>query len=268
MQRAPLESFAKRVDTLDALELYLAGSPAGAAQARSQCAELEARNMRVSSRLARRIATKRYTREGLRQIFSAPLASPNAAELTPSYDWRDALLSGLLDPADVAADTLEREPELVFYQPTPARVIAELFAHAQLGPSDTLCDLGSGLGHVVILAALLTGARALGVEREPACCEHAQRSAEKLALDEVRITCGDARTADFGQSSVFFLYTPFRGSVLRQVLRRLELLAGTRALRIASFGPCTAELAREHWLTRHEGASEHRELAVFTSSAR
>ncbi len=272
MQRTVLENFARRVAALAELELYLAGSR-GDAAARTRAGErserLEARNARASLRLAQRIAAKRYTRAGLRRVFSAETAGAHGTELKTSYDWRDTLLDGLLSADEVAPERLEPEPELVFYQPTPARVIAALIDQTQLGPSDTLCDLGSGLGHVIILASLLTGARTLGIERELAYCEHARSSVRRLALDSVQLACGDARELNYGASNVFFLYTPFRGRALQQVLRRLEALAGTRSLRVASYGPCTLELAREAWLVRREDVSPSpRELAVFTAAAR
>jgi len=265
--------FAARARALDALELSRA-SPllAHAAQtaASARAAELEARTARVSARLRARIASGRYTREGLRQVFRA-LATAEAPEsgTIPHYGLGDSLLAGLLHPGEPEPETRAIEPELVFYQPSPVHVIVSLFERAELGPGDQICDLGSGLGHVLILARLLFGARALGVEREPAYFEHAQRSIRALCLNGIELLCADAREADFGASNVFFLYTPFRGAVLGQVMKRLREQARTRHLRVCCSGPCSQMITREDWLVRcgPPWESEAGELLVLESAA-
>ena len=68
---------------------------------------------------------------------------------------------------------------MVFYQPTPGRIIFELVERAALQKHDTFYDLGSGLGQVVILVSLLSGARAKGIEFDPAYCEYARRCATR-----------------------------------------------------------------------------------------
>jgi len=52
-----------------------------------------------------------------------------------------------------------RRQEMIAYRPTPAHAILELIKDANLCQDDVFCDLGSGLGHVVMLVALLSGAR-------------------------------------------------------------------------------------------------------------
>ena len=259
------DAFAARERAIDELDLVLA-SPLGAVTARTRLAALEARQARVCARLRARIAAGRFTRSGLRRIF---LSEPGEAQGEPSYDFRDTLLAGMLSLDELAAETLAREAELVFYQPTPARVIAKLLERAELSPEDALCDLGSGLGHVVILARLLFGARALGVEREPAYHAHAQRSASDLGLGGIELVCGDAREVSFGESNVFFLYTPFRDEALRLVLNRLERTARERELIVCSYGPCTSDIAREPWLRPRSAPDElWSDARVFESARR
>src|SRR5262249_52544064 len=98
-------------------------------------------------------------------------------------------------------------------------------------------------------------------------CDYAQRALAQLALGQVEIQCDDARRASFGSSSVFFLYTPFRGAALRLVLARLRELARTRHLRICACGPCAQELAREPWLVARR-PSLGPDAAVFDSLPR
>jgi hypothetical protein len=113
---------------------------------------------------------------------------------------------------------------------------------------------------------LLTGAEAAGVEIEPAYCDYARAAAAALDLPAVRFIDADARAADFGDVGTFFLYTPFRGAILRQVLDALQRESRHRAIRIFSYGPCTREVAAAPWLQRIHGSGDdpHR-LAGFRS---
>src|SRR5262249_31256908 len=86
----------------------------------------------------------------------------------PGYDNLDLFVNGLLFIQPAPVETRVREPEMVYYQQTPARIIFELVEQAQLTGADVFYDLGSGLGHVPILVNLLSGAKAKGVEFEPA----------------------------------------------------------------------------------------------------
>jgi len=56
----------------------------------------------------------------------------------------------------------------VLYQPTPARLIFNLLEETRLTANDVLVDLGSGMGHVPLLAAICTPAHCIGIEVEQA----------------------------------------------------------------------------------------------------
>ena len=221
--------FATRVAELDRLELALLSNPDPATLARVTA--LEAANARVVDRLHARLCAGRYTRAGLHRAL-ARLASPADVD---GYDALDQLVGDLLDAGDLPPEEVEREPEMVFYQPTPARVILELATH--LRPDDVVYDLGAGLGHVVILVALLAGVDARGIELEPTYVAHAERTARALGLANARFTCADAREAPFADATAIFMYTPFRGAMLAQVLDRLP-----RGVRLFTHGPCSAEV--------------------------
>ena len=178
-----------------------------------------------------------------------------------AYDWRDELVAGALpfgEPGEVAA----LPPEMVFYQPTPARHVFDLLDRLALDTGDVLVDLGSGLGHVSLLAAIRTPARSIGIEIEPAYVAAARACAQALQLANTQFVQGDARAADFAVGSVFYLYTPFTGSILRSVLDALRREAAGRAFRVCSFGPCTAVLAAEPWLVG-EGVPMSGRAAIF-----
>lgn len=53
------------------------------------------------------------------------------------------------------------------YQPTPRRSVETMLRLAELGPQDTLYDLGAGTGAIVFRAARTYRSRVVGVEVEP-----------------------------------------------------------------------------------------------------
>lgn len=165
-----------------------------------------------------------------------------------AYDYRDELLSGIFQFCEPREANLHRVREMVFYQPSPVRHILQLIAASALCEADVLVDLGSGLGHVPLLASLLTGAQSLGVEVEAAYVASAQQCAQSLHLNRVRFIHEDARVADLSSGTVFYLYSPFTGSILAAVLERLRRESAYRPIRICTLGPCTCTIARESWL--------------------
>lgn len=181
-----------------------------------------------------------------------------------SYDYLDELVSGVLRFAKPAARIMQLPAEMVFYQPTPARYIFDLIARTQLTERDVLIDLGSGLGHVPLLASICTGARSIGIELEAAYVNCARQSAYELNLSSVSFIQQDVREADLSYGTVFYLYTPFLGTILRAVLDLLRREAVCREIRVCTFGPCTPTVGEERWLepVKTLGASQ---IAVFRS---
>jgi trans-aconitate methyltransferase len=138
---------------------------------------------------------------------------------------------------------------MVFYQPTPARHILRFIQLSALSASDALVDLGSGLGHVSILASILTGAQCIGIEAEQAYVETARECARSLQLKRVTFVRQNAIEADLAAGTVFYLYTPFTGETLKTMLGRLQKESGERPITICTLGPCTSNVAREPWLS-------------------
>ena len=191
---------------------------------------------------------------------------PDRVQNRKVYDSLDALVGGVFLAGAAPGEPAHLDPEMVAYQPTPARIIFELVDRAGFRADDVLYDLGSGLGQVVFLANLLSGVRAKGVEVDPAYCAYARRSAQDLGLSQVSFILADAREADYSDGTAFFLYTPFEGDMLQQVLARLKGEAETRTIRVYTYGPCTFVVSRQDWL-RPVDQSVHRidKLAAFRS---
>jgi hypothetical protein len=94
----------------------------------------------------------------------------------------------------------------------------------------------------------LTGVRSFGIEVEAAYVASAQACAHSLRLGQIRFIHEDARAADLSNGTVFYLYSPFSGSILADVLDRLEKESTSRLIKICALGPCTGTLAKESWL--------------------
>ncbi|WP_049622770.1 methyltransferase domain-containing protein [Frateuria defendens] len=264
------ERLRQRIEALDRLEAYFPdgldadGAAAGGDALRRRAVAIHARlaaiNRRLYDSLRRDIRLGRG-RERLLPWSPAPGEDPQAGE--EGYDYLDEWLGGIL-PFDTPDAVAAPAAEMVFYQPTPARHIFDLIRRTALAADDVLIDLGSGLGHVPLLVALCTDARCIGVELEAAYVECARRCAEALNLPRVAFVRQDARTADFSAGTVFYLYTPFTGSILRAVLDALQREAARRAIRVCTFGPCTPVVAQERWLEAAEPPAAGR-VAIFHS---
>jgi hypothetical protein len=104
----------------------------------------------------------------------------------------------------------------------------------------------------------------MGIELDETYVECARRCAQKLNLNRVTFIRQDAREADLSSGTVFYLYTPFTGSILDDVLGMLRREAARRPIRICTFGPCAHLIAEERWLEAMETPRADR-ITVFCS---
>jgi Histone methylation protein DOT1 len=195
------------------------------------------------------------------------LASQNESQIPLpglGFDCRDELLSGVLQLHEPREPNLQLSPEIMPYQPTPVRHILHLIAATALSEDDVFVDLGSGLGHVPLLVSMVTGARSLGIEVQAAYVASARECAQSLQLNRVRFIPQDAREADLSSGTVFYLYSPFNGSILIDVLSALRMESTRRSIKICSLGPCTRTVANETWL-KASAMRDTGRIAVFDS---
>jgi hypothetical protein len=199
-------------------------------------------------------------REVRARIVSKTLAGPALARALldhagppdddAGYDALDLLVGMILDagaPTDLRASL---GAEMVAYQPTPARAIFQAIDRAQIDSHDAFCDLGSGLGWVVILTALVTGAQCTGIELEPAYVEASLRSAGALDVDNAHFVEGNLLDAPLPDATIYFSYTPLRGAALQTLIERLHDRSRKSPIRICSLGPCTDDFRDVNWLVR------------------
>ncbi|MBI3043638.1 MAG: class I SAM-dependent methyltransferase [Betaproteobacteria bacterium] len=112
---------------------------------------------------------------------------------------------GLLLAAPIAS-AQEGEGDVV-YVPTPQHVVEAMLEMAKVGPSDTLIDLGSGDGRVVITAAKKHGAQGLGVDLDRYLLKLANAGARKEGVgDRARFLEQNLFETDLSAATVITTY--------------------------------------------------------------
>jgi SAM-dependent methyltransferase len=150
-------------------------------------------------------------------------------------DDRDAWIDNILeiDPPPPDHD-LPRGG--VPYIPCGVAEILSMIASVPVTPADTVIDIGSGLGRVVLIAHLLTGARGHGVELQPHLVARAREICVELNVTDVTFECLDAGDATL-DGSILFLYSPTNGAMRVRMLERMHELAQRRRIVV-----CTVDL--------------------------
>jgi SAM-dependent methyltransferase len=143
--------------------------------------------------------------------------------------WLGAAVLPAILSLSAPADASALEQAAVPYVPTPWPVVDAMLELARVGPRDTVIDLGSGDGRLVIAAARRHGARGYGVDIDPALVRAARQAARREGVaDRVAFAEEDLFITEIGQASVMMLY--LFPSVMMQLRPRFlaELKPGTR----------------------------------------
>lgn len=157
-------------------------------------------------------------------------------------------------------------PELIGLHEASVAAVVRALVEAPVGPGDVFVDLGAGRGRVALLARALTGATVRGVELQPALVSTARAAAQRVGL-EASFVEGDVRDAPLDDGTVFFLYAPFTGRVLAEVVDRLRAVARRHAIVVCAHGVDLQQVAPwliarrtdSFWLTLYDGGGPPRE---------
>jgi len=263
-------NFNRRADTIDFIDFHVIGrieelllqtGEDENLQQLKQAAEnlkhtLEEVDILLFDQLRENIRSGNYTGPFFTKMITEYLgydvtADENTDEI--GYNNLDIFTNGLLSTGNFPEPLMEPEPEMVFYQKTPARIVFRLTAAASIKPTDVFVDLGAGLGQVNMLINLISGALSTGIEWEPAYCDYASVCAAALNLSNVTFINTDARKADFSTGTIFFMYTPFLGSMMQDVLNKLREESQKRPIKMFTYGPCTSQVATQDWLLYTSG---------------
>ena len=110
-------------------------------------------------------------------------------------------------PAAAGQATQFDPRSLAPFIPTPLEVVERMLELGGVGSSDTVYDLGSGDGRIVITAAQRYGAKAVGIELNPDLAKRTQARIEELFLaDRAKVVQGDVMDVDLSEASVVTLY--------------------------------------------------------------
>ena len=155
-----------------------------------------------------------------------------AGESAPHYRRTAALklLLALGAAALFAVVARAQDPEVrAPFVTTPEDVVERMLALAGTGPADHVIDLGSGDGRIVIAAARLHGARAVGVEIDGKLVEDSRENARRAGVaSRVEFEERDVLLTDLSRATVVTIY------LLPSLIDRLqpkfldELRPGTR----------------------------------------
>src|SRR5262249_25963991 len=117
------------------------------------------------------------------------------------------------------------------YVPSPEAIVDRMLETARVGPGDTVYDLGSGDGRIVIAAAQRFGARAVGIELDDQRFMLASARVRDLGLTpRARIVHGDLASVDLRPATVVTLYQlPSVNDMLRPTMER-QLRPGARVV--------------------------------------
>ena len=117
------------------------------------------------------------------------------------------------------------------FVPTPLEVVERMLVLGEVNSSDTLYDLGSGDGRIVITAAQRFGARAVGVELDADLAKRAQARIKELYIaDRAKVVVGDVMDVDLSEASVVTLYFLSASNMKLRPKLEDDLKPGTRVV--------------------------------------
>ncbi len=132
------------------------------------------------------------------------------------------------------------------YVPTGHDVVEDMIALADIKPTDSVIDLGSGDGRLLIAAAKAGAARAIGYEIHPGLVKLARQKAKRANVDDrIQVKKQSMWKADLGGTTLVFLYQiPYSMEKLRDKIE-LELPKGTRIVSHAFELPGRTPVAKQ-----------------------
>jgi len=130
--------------------------------------------------------------------------------------------------------------------PSPQEVIERMLQIAHVQPNETVYDLGSGEGRIVITAARTFKAKAVGVELSPDLCKIAVGRVKALGLENrVKIVHANMLNVDLRPADVVTIYLLTSANALLKPNLERDLKPGARVVshdfEIRGWKPATVE---------------------------
>ena len=125
--------------------------------------------------------------------------------------------------------TVAAQTSLAPFVATPTDVVDRMLRLAAVTRRDTVYDLGSGDGRIVIAAAKTFGARGVGIEIDPVLVAQATANAQAAGVaDRVSFRREDAMAADVSGATVVTLYLLSASNVRLRPRLQAQLRPGSR----------------------------------------
>jgi SAM-dependent methyltransferase len=106
-----------------------------------------------------------------------------------------------------ASQQFGKAEDLAPYIPTPQVIVDKMLEAARIKAGETVYDLGSGDGRIIITAAQRYGANAVGVELSADLCRTANARVRALGLSgQVKVIHGNLLRVDLSPADVVTLY--------------------------------------------------------------
>jgi hypothetical protein len=175
---------------------------------------------------------------------------------------RDAWVDEMLGIEEAPPDMPDLPRGSVPFLPCGVDEILATVREVPIRHEHVVVDLGAGQGRVLMLAHLLTGARGVGVEIQEQLVTRARARCAELGVSDVSFVHANAVDLEL-DGSVFFLYAPFNGEMLRSVLRRVEDVARRRPIVVCAVG---LELRDVAWLVPRERETTCHALSIYDST--
>jgi protein-L-isoaspartate O-methyltransferase len=130
-----------------------------------------------------------------------------------------------------AAAWAQDAEKLAPYYPTPATVVEKMLELGGLRPGETVFDLGSGDGRIVIMAAQRFGAFATGIELDKDLCRQSLERIQKLGLGKnAHIINGDILKQNYSSADLITVYLLPKSNDKVQPLLERQLKKGARVV--------------------------------------
>jgi predicted RNA methylase len=128
-----------------------------------------------------------------------------------------------------AAALAQTDNKLAPYYPTPNTIVERMLNFAGLKAGETMYDLGSGDGRIVIIAAQKYHAKAIGVELDNDLATSSAARIKKLGLEKTaRIIHGDVLTQNYGDADVITVYLLPESNIKVRPVLEATVKKGTR----------------------------------------
>ena len=142
------------------------------------------------------------------------------------------LVGAMLFATAAAAQNAQprREPDVPFV-PTTDEAVAAMLKLADVKKTDVVYDLGCGDGRIVVAAAKIYGARAVGIDINPVRIAEANENVKKAGVEKlVRIEENDLFQADIHEATVVTLFLLSSVNLKLRPKLLADLKPGTRVV--------------------------------------